>query len=111
MDIVSALKRIIPSNIDWDVGDTYESLVIKSEGYTKPTLKEVKASWEAYVVERDRNLYRNKRVLEYPQVGEQLDAILKQLNYMKMSGKMDLIQELDGVVGEWLAVKKKYPKE
>ena len=46
----------------------------------------------------------------YPHIGDQLDAILKQLNYMQMKGKTNLIRELDGVVAQWLKVKRDHPK-
>lgn len=54
--------------------------------------------------------YADDRAMNYPSIGEQLDAILKQLNYMQMSGQTNLITELDGVVMGWLKVKKDYPK-
>jgi hypothetical protein len=58
-----------------------------------------------------KELYKDQRRTSYPAIGDQLDAILKQLNYMQMSGQTDLITELDGIVNKWLAVKRKYPKE
>jgi len=54
--------------------------------------------------------YQEYRSREYPRIGDQLDAVLKQLNYMQMSGQTNLVTELDGIVGKWLAVKQKYPK-
>lgn len=54
--------------------------------------------------------YRDMRRAEYPDIGDQLDAILKHLNYMQMDGQTDLVTELDGIVGKWLSVKTKYPK-
>jgi len=45
----------------------------------------------------------------YPDIGDQLDAILKWSNLMRLGGT-DLPADLDGIVGEWLAVKAKYPK-
>lgn len=56
------------------------------------------------------NGYKIARAAEYPKIGDQLDAILKHLNYMQMNGETNLVSELDGVVGQWLAVKAKYPK-
>lgn len=75
-----------------------------------PTIEEL-AAWEIeYNKYQDNIAYREKRKVEYPELGTQLDAILKQLNYMQMSGQTNLIDELDGVVGDWLRVKRKYPK-
>ena len=45
----------------------------------------------------------------YPQIGDQLDAIWKQLNQDRLGGKA-LIQEADDVLNAVLAVKAKCPK-
>ena len=58
----------------------------------------------------DEELYKFKRQDEYPPIGDQLDAILKHLNYMQMSGQTDLVKDLDDIVVRWLSVKSKYPK-
>jgi len=58
----------------------------------------------------DKDLYLEERKKEYPSIEDQLEAILKQLNYMQMNGQTDLISEMDGIIGQWLAVKKKFPK-
>lgn len=54
--------------------------------------------------------YRDDRKVNYPNIGDQLDAILKQLNYMQLSKQTNLVDDMDTVVNQWLAVKKKYPK-
>jgi hypothetical protein len=59
--------------------------------------------------EHDSTEYQRLRVPEYPSIGDQLDAILKHLNYRRTQGD-ELIQELDDVVGDWLSVKARYPK-
>ena len=68
------------------------------------------AAWEA---ERQKYLteekYKEDRAEEYPPMGDQLDAILKQLNYMRMNGQ-PLVQELDDIIGDWLRVKQDHPK-
>ena len=53
--------------------------------------------------------YEELRRAEYPPVGDQLDAIWKQLNQDRLDGK-DLIQEAEDLLGAVLAVKDKYPK-
>jgi hypothetical protein len=53
--------------------------------------------------------YAEQRATEYPKIGDQLDAIWKQLNTDRLNGK-DLISEADSLLGSVLAVKAKYPK-
>jgi hypothetical protein len=57
----------------------------------------------------DMRSYKEKRQEEYPEIGEQLDAVLKAFNLMRLNGQ-DLPEDLDEVIGEWLSVKNKYPK-
>ncbi len=75
--------------------------------------KKVRAGWASDDAERklyiDTLKYRDDRKKAYPDIGDQLDAILKHLNYMQMDGQTDLIKELDGIVGQWLAVKREFP--
>ena len=49
------------------------------------------------------------RAKAYPPIGDQLDAIWKQLNQDRMGGK-SLISEADSVLGKVLSVKAKHPK-
>lgn len=53
--------------------------------------------------------YAEKRVLEYPPIGDQLDAILKGFNQLRLDGA-SLPADLDSIVNQWLAVKAKHPK-
>ncbi len=53
--------------------------------------------------------YKRLRAPEYPPIGDQLDAILKHLNYRRTQGD-DLVQEMDDIIGDWLAVKARFPK-
>lgn len=50
-----------------------------------------------------------KRKAEYPPIGDQLDAILKWANLMRMDGT-NLPEDLDQTIAAWLSVKQKYPK-
>lgn len=50
-----------------------------------------------------------KRAAEYPDIGDQLDAILKGFNQLRMQGT-DLPADLDSIVAKWLQVKKDNPK-
>lgn len=54
-------------------------------------------------------LYRALREKEYPLIGDQLDAIWKELNYRRLNGEA-LIQEADDILNRVLAVKNKYQK-
>lgn len=83
--------------------------------------------WQANADKRAHYLtyekYAEDRAAEYPPVGDQLDAILKHMNYMQMTmGRTDLtfedkvsrccnmVTDLDSIISQWLAVKAKYPK-
>ena len=59
--------------------------------------------------EVDSTQYRRNRATEYPEIGDQLDAILKHLNYRRTQGD-ELIQQLDDIIGDWLSVKSRHPK-
>ncbi len=52
---------------------------------------------------------RHERAARYPDLGDQMDAVLKALNQLRMSG-FDLPQETDNLIGQWLAVKRNHPK-
>lgn len=67
--------------------------------------------------------YKDKRAENYPLIGEQLDAIWKQLAYMQMTiGRKDLdlkekvaaignlVTAADNIMVKWLEVKRRYPK-
>jgi len=53
--------------------------------------------------------YKRLRAPEYPAIGDQLDAILKHLNYRRTQGD-ELVQEMDDIIDDWLAVKARFPK-
>jgi chemotaxis response regulator CheB len=71
------------------------------------------AAYEAEVLrleaEHAATEYKRLRALEYPAIGDQLDAILKHLNYRRTQGD-ELVQEMDDIIGDWLAVKARFPK-
>lgn len=65
---------------------------------------------DAREIERLKSIpYTDKRRLEYPNIGDQLDAIWKIFNQLRLDG-VKLPQEGDDMLGTILAVKKKYPK-
>lgn len=51
-----------------------------------------------------------ERKLAYPDVREQLDAIIKQLNHDRLNGR-ELIQPLDSIVNQCMGVKRRFPKD
>ena len=57
----------------------------------------------------DPSTYEDQRAAEYPKIGDQLDAIWKQLNQDRLGGKA-LVQDAEDHLNAVLAVKSKYPK-
>ena len=55
-----------------------------------------------------RQLRAERYAREMP-VGDQLDAILKALNQLRLAGT-GLPKDMDALIGTWLAVKRAYPK-
>ena len=53
--------------------------------------------------------YQRDRKVAYPPVGDQLDAILKQMNQDRLGGKA-LVQGVDDILAAWLGVKSSHPK-
>jgi hypothetical protein len=49
--------------------------------------------------------YADKRRREYPPIGDQLDALLRQFD-----GQSSLVPELQTIINQWKTVKTKYPK-
>ena len=52
---------------------------------------------------------RLARSKAYLPIGDQLDAILKQLNYMRLNGT-EMTAPMDSLLNSWLAVKANHPK-
>ena len=73
-------------------------------------IETAEAEWDAHLAEEAKTQYQRNRQPEYPSVGNQLDAILKHLNYRRTQGE-DLVQDLDDIVGAWLNVKSRHPKD
>ena len=65
------------------------------------------AEWEAY---KASIVYKDKRKKEYPDVGDQLDAIIKTLKHIKAGG-VDIGADGDELVAQVDAVKDKYPEK
>jgi len=104
-----------------------ESKVAEIQAYANDkTAKE--AADEARAIEASLT-YKQRRAREYPEIGDQLDEILKYVNAVRLAkgdfenattilglkaalkSVFDLTEGLDKIVASWLAVKAKYPKE
>lgn len=83
-------------------GNTYEGIVWHKEPDEMPTDNDLKKIYKD-------SLYIGKRVSEYPDIRDQLDAIWKELNYRRLNGD-NLVSDADEMLGKILSIKKKYPK-
>lgn len=77
---------------------------------TKAEERALNAEKAAVMEHRAEVRYKQKRANAYPSIGDQLDAILKQLNAMSLNGELLLVPELDIVIEKWLQVKTDFPK-
>lgn len=75
----------------------------------QPSEEEINTELARLQAEYDSTQYKRDRAPEYPPIGDQLDALLKHLNYRRTQGD-ELVQELDDVIAEWLSVKSRHPK-
>jgi hypothetical protein len=99
-------------NVDFVLQDDGNGVYIKewnSKERSQPTESEIETAHAEWQAEHNATQYQRDREPEYPPVGDQLDAILKHLNYRRTQGE-DLVQDLDNIVGAWLNVKSRYPK-
>ena len=64
------LRNIDDDKFDW-VGDALGS----TDGYTPPTKAALKTKLAELLAEWDNNIYQRHRVIEYPQIDQQLDYI------------------------------------
>ena len=87
---------------DSNVWDADGNAVVIDEALVQAELTRLQA-------EQDATQYKRDRAPEYPPIGDQLDALLKHLNYRRTQGD-ELVQELDDVIAEWLSVKSRHPK-
>ena len=105
---------LVTNIVEWDGEGEYSpdgELVVATED-TK-----IGGSWDGNVFtfvvpepEPDTRTYAEKRKPEYPPIGDQLDALLKHLNYRRTQGD-ELVQELDDIISSWLSVKSRFPKD
>lgn len=95
-------------NANFDTQDgkisAWRSLDIK-----QPDAIECKAIIDEYVNFKAKNLYKDRRALEYPPISEQLDLIYKTLKFLKTSGT-NVGPDGEEHIARIDAVKMKYPK-
>ena len=107
MDIALAIDHLVPQakyagSTSGNDRKTYEDLVWEDDR-KKPT-------WEEIIIADGLvSTYREDRAAAYPEIGDQLDAIYKQLNYMRLQGT-NLVEDADKILNKILQVKKDYPK-
>ena len=68
-------------------------------GQTKPTKEEWDAEWERQEKLAELNKYKMQRMLEYPDITEYLDGVVKEDD-----------QQIQAYINKCLEVKAKYPK-
>ena len=97
--------------VDFSLQDDGQGVYIKEwkSASPQPTEAEIEAAHAEWQAEQAATEYKRLRAPEYPPIGDQLDAILKHLNYRRTQGD-ELVQEMDDIIGDWLAVKARFPK-
>ncbi len=103
---VDAIRSLAPGASYAIIDD---EIIWNSPDITQPTQEEIDAEIARLQAEYDAAEYQRLRAPEYPKIGDQLDALLKHLNYRRTQGD-ELVQELDDVIAEWLSVKSRHPK-
>lgn len=98
-----AIKAINP-NAEFVIRDGVVESV--SEGITD---EQITAKQTELQAEHNATEYKRLRAPEYPPIGDQLDALLKHLNYRRTQGD-ELVQDLDDIIASWLSVKQRFPK-
>lgn len=74
-DLTKAILSLYPNAI-WELnGDEYSGLVWKSNDIPKPTEEELITECDRLDNEHLKNEYKFKRAVEYPPIGDQLDAL------------------------------------
>jgi len=105
--MTAALARLYPGAV-WRMDK--DGTLDWQDKSPKPDMSKI--TEEAKRIEADEMAisYQRDRAREYPPIGDQLDAIWKCLNQLRMHGA-DLPADADHVLGEILAVKRAYPKQ
>tara|TARA_B110000285_G_C14752940_1_gene436041 strand:+ start:153 stop:461 length:309 start_codon:yes stop_codon:yes gene_type:complete len=98
-DLTKAIISLHPE-AKWSLdGNDYAGLQWLSEDITKPTEEELTNEQARLEAEATANAYKEKRVAEYPSIGDQLDALFHAGVFPE-----DMTTQIQ-------TVKNKYPKE
>lgn len=101
--ILSDDESLMPYRKGVNIGQLYDSENdIFYDRPLTPEEQEAKDLWEA-------TEYQRLRKGAYPNIGDQLDAIWKEINYRRLNGD-NLTQDADEMLGKILAVKREYPR-
>lgn len=76
----------------------------------KPSIAELEKRWPEFERDYQARVVQINRAPKYPPVGDQLDAILKQLKKMADDGSITPEADLLNVMQEWQKVKTDHPK-
>ena len=107
MDLHKAIKHLHP-DAEFSLNDNdYDQLVWMSKDIDKPSESEVANAWDSYIADRDAVAYKEKRAKEYPDIGDQLDAIMK---WAFTENEITLPDELKSLAAQCMSIKSKYPK-
>lgn len=113
MSIAKGLKQLGFENlVDFSLVENVDGIVEIEGWYSEspqPSDEAIEAASAEWQAEHNATQYKRDRAPEYPPIGDQLDALLKHLNYRRTQGD-ELVQELDDVIAEWLSVKSRHPK-
>lgn len=109
IDLTKSIRILHPKAKFVLNANDYSQLVWLSEDIKKPSLKSLEDAWENYLEEKQANEYKEKRKKEYPDIGDQIDAIWKQLEADSEKGKI-LEKEASEILQKIREVKNKYKK-
>ena len=97
--------------VDFSLQDDGDGTYIREwlSASPQPSVDEIETAHAEWQAEYDAAEYKRLRAPEYPPIGDQLDALLKHLNYRRTQGD-ELVQELDDIISSWLSVKSRFQK-
>ena len=103
-----------PDGVDFNkflLRDDGEGVYIAKWEYDvdQPSEEQLSSIDDALQQQADEKKYYEDRAREYPLIGDQLDAIWKQFNAMRLAGD-NLVQDADDMLGKILSVKNMHPK-
>lgn len=106
MDYFGAIRELYPgiTREDFELSDLGNGVFISRWTYTGGAAPDLSTLTIRAQELAEINLIRNRRSVRYPPIGEQLDAILKQLNTLQTKDP-----ELQAILDRWLAVKNDNP--